>query len=167
MKVIRGLKDDYKRMCSCSTCESEAIDKGCINYEVVRSAIILIACIVVCSIMLVFGCNVASAEESIDGYTVSQYVEAIYQAEGGAKAQYPYGIRSVHCGTIQECKKIARNTVKNNIRRYENYGRNQFASYLEFLQSRYCPTKGVLTAREKEVNQYWIKNVRYFLSKEQ
>ena len=105
------------------------------------------------------------AEESIDGYTITEYVQAIYQAEGGAKAQYPYGIRSVSCGTIQECERVARNTVRNNIKRYRDYGKNQHTSYLEFLGSRYCPTQGKLSTREKEVNKFWISNVKFHLVK--
>ena len=106
----------------------------------------------------------AHAEESIDGYTITEYVQAIYAAEGGEKAQYPYGIRSVSCETIQECERVARNTVKNNIRRYRDYGKNQHTSYLEFLGSRFAPTQGA-TNDPKGLNKNWIKNVNFYLAK--
>lgn len=130
------------------------------------STIVAVGCALACA-LLILGCNQAHAEESMEGYTVSQYVEAIYHAEGGEKAEYPYGIRSVKCSTKQECKRIAVNTVVNNFKRYRDYGRNQYPSYVAFLGSRYCPVKGKgLSPAEKKLNGNWVKNVNYFLTKE-
>lgn len=111
--------------------------------------------------MLLFSTPVFA--DGIDGYTVDQYVQAIYKTEGGDNAQYPYGIRSIKCDTKQACERIARNTVKNNIKRYLDYGKNKYPSYLEFLASRYAPI-GV-TNDPKNLNKNWLKNMRYFLSK--
>ena len=140
------------------------LDKHQLRHENEAGAIVAIAVMAaLLTVLLAIGLpSCANAEESIDGYTVSEYVQAIYIAEGGAKAQYPYGIRSVSCETIQECERIARNTVRNNIRRYRDYGKDQHAGYLEFLGSRYCPTQGAAND-PKGLNKNWIKNVKKIL----
>ena len=111
--------------------------------------------------LILCGCpKPGHTEEIID---VDQYVQAIYHTEGGDRAQYPYGIRSVPCGTKSECERIARNTVRNNIKRYNEYGKNQFASYLEFLASRFAPIGA--SNDPSGFNKNWIKNMRFFLKK--
>lgn len=119
---------------------------------------LVLAVIVIVSLVMVL---TARAEE----YSDTQIAEAIFRAEGGAKAQYAYGIRSVSYKTIDEARRICLNTIRNNRRRYADYGYKQFGSYLEFLASRYCPTKGKLSRAEKRVNKYWLKNVRRFLER--
>jgi len=108
------------------------------------------------------------AEHStVKEYSDEQIVNAIYKAEGGDQATYLYGIRSVPYDTPQEARKICFNTVRNNRKRYADYGHAKFDTYLEFLQSRYCPTEGKgLTKNEKRLNINWLGNVRYFLEKE-
>lgn len=127
-----------------------------------KSAFILLAKIVICTFMLVAGCTVASAEETIEGYTISQYVEAIYKAEGGEKAQYPYGIRSVNCEGKEDCRKVCYNTVKNNVKRWKASNKADIP-FLEFLAGRYAPV-GVRND-PTGLNRNWIKNCRYFLDK--
>lgn len=95
-------------------------------------------------------------------YTDEQIVNAIYKAEGGDHAEYPYGIRSVSCGTRDECRKICRNTVKNNRLRYAQYGKKSHPDFITFLASRYCPVGA--GNDPKNLNKNWIKNVRYFLN---
>lgn len=95
-------------------------------------------------------------------WTDTEIVNAIYQAEGGASAQYKYGIRSVHYQDEAEARHICFNTVRNNRRRFADYGHMKHATYLEFLASRYCPI-GV-SNDPKGLNHHWIKNVRYFLN---
>lgn len=107
----------------------------------------------------------ASLARGEEAWTDTQIVEAVYLAEGGATAQYLYGIRSVRYDTPAEARRICFNTVRNNRKRYADYGHKQFDSYLEFLASRYCPTKGKLSRAEKRLNGNWIKNVRYFLER--
>lgn len=128
-------------------------------------AITLIGSILGCMIiLLIAGCNtMASAKELMAGYTINQYVQAIYRAEGGDKAQYPYGIRSVNCETKEECKKICARTVKNNYVRFNDYGYREFQCFLDFLASRYAPIKS--ENDPKGLNKNWQKNVRYFLAK--
>jgi hypothetical protein len=96
-------------------------------------------------------------------YTDEQIVKAIYKAEGGDKAQYPYGIRSVACDTKAECEKICYNTVRNNRKRYADYGHKTYDTYLEFLASRYCPVGA--SNDPHNINQFWLKNVNFFLTK--
>lgn len=99
-------------------------------------------------------------------YTDDQIVNAIYLAEGGAKAQYPYGIRSVRCESKAECRAICQRTVRNNRKRYLKHDGIRSRSFITFLGARYCPTQGAaLSNREKSVNKNWLKNVKYFLTK--
>src|SRR3990167_10020595 len=98
-----------------------------------------------------------------DDYTDEQIVNAIYIIEGGAKATYAYGIRSVKYSTIAEARKICFNTVRKNRKRYADYGYKQYPDYLEFLQSRYAPLK--VKNDPKNLNNNWLKNLKYFLKK--
>lgn len=104
----------------------------------------------------------ANAEEWSD----DQIVSAIWHAEGGAKTKYPYGIRSVHCEGKSECRQVCKNTVKNNRKRFAQYGSREYPDFISFLASRYCPTKGSnLSKAEKALNGNWYKNVMFFLRK--
>lgn len=106
---------------------------------------------------------------------VDRLANAIYWAEGGAKTNFPFGIKSIKCEGYYECRRICENTISNNIRRYQRHKRmglveksyrvseNPRTTYLEFLQSRYCPTSGNLSASEKALNGHWLKNVIWFL----
>ena len=91
------------------------------------------------------------------GYSDNELVNAIYRAEGGAKAQYLYGIRSVKYKDTQEARQICLNTIRNNRKRFAN--QTKYKDYLEFLASRYCPVSA------HKLNQYWLSNVQYFLDK--
>lgn len=153
MRVYSGLKDNIRHF---------GLDKLSRLLEQNDSGVNLAFCFIFSAAIFLFsligGCNEAHA------YSDSQYCTAIYLAEGGAKAEYPYGIRSVTCAATTECKIICINTVRNNRQRYSEYGHKKFDRYLEFLGSRYCPVDGRgLTAAEKRVNQNWVKNVDYFL----
>ena len=96
-------------------------------------------------------------------FTDTQICNAIYLAEGGAKADFLYGIRSVRYDTPEEARRICMNTIRNNRVRFLK--QTEYTDYLEFLQSRYCPTKGKLSKAEQKGNGFWLKNVRYFLEK--
>lgn len=100
-------------------------------------------------------CFIARSEES---YTNEEICQAIFFAEGGLKTRYPYGIKSVYCGNIEECKTICLRTIENNRTRYLQYGYKEFHSYLNFLASRYCPIS--VSGCEN-----WLSNVNYFLNK--
>jgi len=96
-------------------------------------------------------------------YTDAQIADAIYLAEGGAKAKVPYGILSVKVKDEAEARQVCLNTIRNNHKRYADYGHKQYATYLEFLASRYCPIGA--GNDPKGLNQNWLKNVKYFLEK--
>ena len=106
------------------------------------------------------GCYAETPKDVMTAY-YNRYVEAIFKAEGGDKAQYPYGIRSVKCETKAECRKICFNTVRNNYTRWLEANTTQ--TFLEFLANRYCPTSGKLTEAERRLNVHWKTNVAYFL----
>lgn len=97
--------------------------------------------------------------EAKEPYSV--IVDAIYRAEGGARSKYPFGILSVKCSGYEDCKRICTNTVRNNVRRWREWGHKSHPDYLEFLASRYAPV-----GAENDplgLNQNWLRNVRYFI----
>lgn len=100
---------------------------------------------------------------SVHAHTDKEIVRAIFLAEGGEKAQYPYGIRSVSCSTQDECRQICLNTIRNNRKRYAKYGYKDYSTYLEFLASRYAPIGA--GNDPKNLNKNWLNNVRYFLTR--
>lgn len=95
-------------------------------------------------------------------YTDEQIVNAIYKAEGGKKAVYKYGIRSIKYKTEAEARKICLNTIKNNRKRYLKYGYKRYRTFLEFLASRYAP---INCENDNGNNRYWLNNVKYFLNR--
>ena len=95
-------------------------------------------------------------------YNDHAIADAIYYAEG-EKASKPFGILSVECEGYNECRKICLNTIRNNRKRYSDYGYKKFDTYLEFLSSRYAPI-GVKND-PRGLNKNWLKNVLYFLNK--
>lgn len=92
---------------------------------------------------------------------IPKLTHAIYTAEGGDKAQFPYGIRSIKCNSKAECKRICENTIKNNIKRHKkSLKKGDNRDFLTFLRDRYCPIKGKLSKAEKKLNKHWLDNVR-------
>jgi len=96
------------------------------------------------------------------GYSDEQLADAIYRAEGGAKAQYLYGIRSVHYADEAEARKICLNTIRNQRHRHGQGAcpdsvRGSSHDYLTCLWHRYCPPSA------HELNRHWLKNVKHFL----
>lgn len=124
--------------------------------------VILTACLwtlFVGGLMLTFFIpNSSAAAEIID---VNRTVNAIYLAEGGAKADYPYGIRSEHCTSETSCREICERTVLRNINRW--LARGGKGDFIEFLGGRYAPANA--SNDPHGLNKHWIKNVRYFLIK--
>ena len=98
-----------------------------------------------------------------DEWSDEQIVNAIFKAEGGYLAEYLYGIRSVSYDTEAEARRICFNTVRNNRKRFADYGHEQFDSYLEFLASRYCPVNA--ENDPNGLNDNWLSNVNYFLAR--
>jgi len=87
-----------------------------------------------------------------------QVCNAIYKAEGGAKAQYLYGIKSVHYSNANEAKEICIRTIKHKWSTYEKDGRK--GAFIDYLRDKYAPLSAA------KVNANWKKNVLYFLLKE-
>jgi predicted amidophosphoribosyltransferase len=84
--------------------------------------------------------------------------DAIYRAEGGAKAKKPYGILSIPVRDEAHARRICLNTIRNNVKRWEKAGKP--GDYLEFLARRYAP---VGAANDPTgLNKNWLKNVRFF-----
>lgn len=108
------------------------------------------------------GWVVASSKAEISPAEVDAITDAIYQAEGGPKTRHPFGVLSVKCDGYQDCRRICRNTVRNNHKRWLAAG--QPDEFLAYLQRRYAPTQGA-TNDPTGSNRFWLKNVRYFLAK--
>lgn len=149
--------------CSCSACELQLVDNSPAT-DKLFSAGTLGVCLILAGLIFLESCI---HPHIVHAYTDEQYINAIYKAEGGSNATYLYGIRSVKCGSPYQAKVLCYQTVRNNRKRYQRYGYRIYPHFLEFLASRYCPTKsGNLSQSEKRLNQYWVKNVAYFLRKE-
>jgi len=78
--------------------------------------------------------------------------DAIYRAEGGAKARKPYGILGVPVKDEAEARRVAINTARNNFQRWIKAGKP--GSYVDFLADKYTPP----TADPKG-NKNWKVNV--------
>jgi len=91
-----------------------------------------------------------------DTYSVNEIVEAIGQAENSIK--YPYGIKSIDTkGNVEYARKICRNSVINNYKRYVKNGKK--GDFLSFMRDRFCPLS------DSKLNRYWVDNVKYWLVK--
>jgi hypothetical protein len=94
-------------------------------------------------------CWKALAQEPIN---IEKLVDSIYVAEGGKNAKVPFGILSVRCEGYKECRSVCRNTVRNNIVRWNKAGRP--SDFISYLGGKYCPVSC------SPLNKNWIKNVR-------
>lgn len=94
-------------------------------------------------------------------YSDREIVDAIYLAEGGAGAQYLYGIRSVKYAGAKEAEEICERTVRNQRERHLNHECG--LGFLECLAKRYAPVGAGNDPHG--LNQHWLKNVRYFLKR--
>ena len=126
---------------------SQASGVFSLNLKIFLPAVLAILAIIMC-ISFVY------AEE----YSDEQIVNAIYRAEGGTKAQFAYGIRSVPYGDITEARRICFNTIRNNRKRFAK--QTKYRDFLSFLASRYCP---INCDNDRGTNKYWLKNVKFFL----
>jgi len=112
------------------------------------------------AVVTLSGCDQPSFAQATD----PEIVMAIYHAEGGPAAQYPFGIRSVSCATFTNCQRICQTTIRHNRSRFAHIRNKGHQSYLEYLANRYCPSKGRnLTPAERRLNINWLRNVRKYL----
>ena len=95
---------------------------------------------------------------SAETINIEKLADAIFLAEGGYKATYLYGIRSVKYENEEEARRICINSIKNNIKRWEKAGRPE--DFITFMSRRYAP----IGAKNdpNNLNKNWVKNVRYF-----
>lgn len=112
--------------------------------------------------MLLISCQPAfGLDTSASGTTakidVDRLAEAIYKAEGGARAKKPYGILSVPCEGKEHCGRICRNTIRNNLKRWAKSGSKM--PYIEFLGARYAP---IGADNDNGSNRHWVRNVSKF-----
>lgn len=87
-------------------------------------------------------------------------VNAIYWAEGGPNTNHPYGILTKYKTTTP--REACFNTVRNNRKRYADYGHRSYKTFLRFLASRYCPIGAENDPTNLNVN--WLKNVQYYIT---
>ena len=113
--------------------------------------------IIKCSIVL-FMCSSLVQAQTRDFNAI---VDAIYLAEGGAKATYLYGIRSIKYQDANEARQICFNSVKNNYIRWTQAGKPE--DFIVFMSRRYCPVGAANDP--KNLNRNWARNVKHFLTK--
>ena len=96
-------------------------------------------------------------------YTLDEYCNAIYRAEGGYGATYLYGIRSVKYKDETEAREICKRTVYNTLVKYRATRCQEGQSDIDCLSNRYCP---IGSDTDNGTCKYWKKNVLSFLNKE-
>jgi hypothetical protein len=85
---------------------------------------------------------------------------AIYRAEGGPRANVPYGIHDGHPHTEPEARKICLATIRHAEAdfRFQHVSFSAF-QFVDFLGDRYCPPSADPTG-----NRNWKHNVKFFLA---
>lgn len=139
-----------------------------------RLALVLLFCVFLVGIILIMGGCAYSAElpgkqydicsynrkTYIEGYSLDQWADSIHKSEGNDN----YGILSVQCSKGEGCRKICKNTIRNNYKRWKRS--KSSVTYLQFLGSRYAPVG--TSARPvgndpRGLNKNWQVNVYYWL----
>ncbi len=115
----------------------------------------LIGFILVLALILFSGC--AQASESIDGYSIDQWANAIYKAEGGAKTAHPYGILAHYSHTTP--RSACKNTIRHKYSLWLSEGRH--GTFLAYLGGKYCPVGATNDPNNLNIN--WTRNVFYWL----
>ena len=105
------------------------------------------------AIFLLCSCRSGPIPEEFAG----RLADAIYHAEGGAKARVPYGILSVKVRDAAHARRVCLTTVRNNWLRWETAGKT--GAFVDFLADRYCPPSA-----DPAGNRNWKRNVRFFLT---
>jgi hypothetical protein len=99
---------------------------------------------------------IAAAGQALNETDANRIADAIYLAEGGAKARVPYGILSLKVRDKEHARQICLNTIRNNYRRWQ-VSRTKVA-FIDYLADRYCPPTDPVG------NKNWKRNVRTFLN---
>lgn len=93
----------------------------------------------------------------IEGYTLNQWADAIYKAEGGSNTEHPYGILAKYKTTTP--RRACMNTVNNKYKQWVKLGKK--GKYIDYLAMRYAP---IGSNTDVGTNKYWKKNVVFFLN---
>ena len=80
--------------------------------------------------------------------------DAIYRAEGGAKARVPYGILAVPVHSAAEARRVCIRTIHNRIVAWLAAGAR--GDVFAWLAATYCPASADPTG-----NRNWTRNVRW------
>lgn len=96
---------------------------------------------------------------------IEDYVNAIFKAEGGKKATYLYGIRSIPYETEEQARRYCYNTVFNTLVKYRSDRCSAGESDIDCLARRYCPLN--VKNDPKGLNKHWKSNVLFYLRKGQ
>ena len=118
--------------------------------------IIVVLVIAVIVLLIMRGCAhaVVVKQEFVAGYSIDAWANAIHKAEGNDN----YGILSVSCTKGEGCRKVCKNTVRNNWKRYNKTTDSPtFEGYLSFLANRYCPIGA--SNDPNNLNKNWKRNV--------
>jgi hypothetical protein len=93
---------------------------------------------------------ITSEAKAVELINVDRLADAIRIAEGSPTYGCPkYKTTSYRQACI--------NTIRHGLRDYKG---NSVNGFIEFLGSRYCPTKGKLRPAERKLNGNWILNVK-------
>ena len=96
-------------------------------------------------------------------YTLDEWADAIYRAEGGHSATYLYGIRSVKYKDEAEARQICKNTIYNTLIKYRESRCKEGEDDLSCLSRRYAPINA--DNDPKGLNANWKKNVKYWIER--
>ncbi|MDE2097581.1 MAG: hypothetical protein KGL39_10070 [Patescibacteria group bacterium] len=103
-------------------------------------------------ITILLFCLSANAME-LSPIQVATIRNAIYWSEGGSKAKYAYGVKSVPYRNLDEAKRICDRSIRNNYARWLTSGRTN--DFIAFFSRRYCPLDA----------SNWTRNVKFFCKK--
>ncbi len=87
---------------------------------------------------------------------LNKWADSIFIAEGGYKATYLYGIRSISYDTEEQARRYCKNTVYNTLVKYRKTRCEEGESDIDCLARRYCP---VGSDTDNGTCQYWKDNV--------
>ena len=152
---MKSLHPDYKL----SYRAGYYIEKHQLRHENEAGAIVAIAVMAALATILLAISLPSCAQAEV--YDSSDICDAIYVIEGAEKTRHPYGILSVPCNGEADCRDVCLNTVENTFTSWQADGSQ--GDFLEALARRYAP---VNSDTDNGTNQYWLKNVKYYLAKE-
>lgn len=109
------------------------------------------------SLLFILSISAASSFASECPY-VERMADAIYQAEGGNKTEFPYGVKSIKVSSEKEARRVTINSIRNNWKRWEKAGKP--GNFVDFMADRWCPKSA-----DPIGNKNWKKNVKILLFK--